>query len=305
MAQNVGPLLRDGKQNVLLLDRTNAGVAPTITTTSLPNGRVGVAYSKQLTATGDGPIEWSYVGSLPPGLGIPASGLVSGTPTAPWNAIITVTAKNWVGSASKTLSLLVPNGGTGGRAPRVMTVLLSPETAIVAPGGTAELQATVKDESASPIPNIVGSVVSSEPTVVTGIQLDVTDESGQAFIRVAGDQEGTSEVSVVFDNVTSSTVEVTTSMQQTTKKLLVVGLDSDSFGDVGVSGAVFTMPPTGRLFGTPLGEFSGKTIDSQGSLKVDASEFNGGSLAVGTKVIVCMENADEFSPRIEAEIIEE
>lgn len=89
------------------------------------------------------------------------------------------------------------------------------------------------------------------------------------------------------------------------KKLSVTGLDSDSFGDTNVSGAVFEQPAAGRLFGALVGEFAGKTIDSTGALKVAASEFGGVALAVGTKVRVYMETADEFSPLFEAEIIEE
>jgi uncharacterized repeat protein (TIGR03803 family) len=55
-----------------------------ITTTSLPNGTVGTAYSATLMATsGTKPYTWSvYSGSLPAGLSLAAStGVISGTPT--------------------------------------------------------------------------------------------------------------------------------------------------------------------------------------------------------------------------------
>ncbi|MCC6862764.1 MAG: putative Ig domain-containing protein [Bryobacterales bacterium] len=59
-----------------------AGVA--VTTTSLPNGTVGLAYSAQLTATGGAPPYGSWAvsgGALPPGLTLnSASGLISGVP---------------------------------------------------------------------------------------------------------------------------------------------------------------------------------------------------------------------------------
>ena len=60
------------------------GQLPIITTTSLPNGRVGTAYSENLTATGGtGTYTWSvYSGSLPPPLTLGAgTGLISGTPS--------------------------------------------------------------------------------------------------------------------------------------------------------------------------------------------------------------------------------
>ncbi|MCI0636065.1 MAG: putative Ig domain-containing protein, partial [Actinobacteria bacterium] len=58
---------------------------PEITTTTLPDGQVGVPYSHTLAATGGTPpYAWSVdAGSLPPGLSLdPVTGTVSGTPSA-------------------------------------------------------------------------------------------------------------------------------------------------------------------------------------------------------------------------------
>ena len=68
-------------------------VAPlTITTTALPNGVVGAAYSGPNTATGGiTPYAWTATG-LPAGLGIdPGTGAITGTPTATAAATIVVT----------------------------------------------------------------------------------------------------------------------------------------------------------------------------------------------------------------------
>lgn len=76
------------KANGHLLRKTNGHLvnalsAPTITTTSLPAGSVGTAYSYQLAATGGiTPYTWSVQGTLPAGLSLSAAGLLSGTPTA-------------------------------------------------------------------------------------------------------------------------------------------------------------------------------------------------------------------------------
>lgn len=62
----------------------DAGAALAVTTTSLPAGTVGTAYSQTLAASGGTPpYTWSLTsGKLPPGLtGDPASGVISGTPT--------------------------------------------------------------------------------------------------------------------------------------------------------------------------------------------------------------------------------
>lgn len=53
-----------------------------ITTLTLPNAVVGLAYSVQLLSTGGvAPYVWSFPG-LPAGLACSSSGLISGTPTA-------------------------------------------------------------------------------------------------------------------------------------------------------------------------------------------------------------------------------
>ena len=60
-----------------------AGPRPSVTTPALPLGRTGSAYSTTLSATGVGPITWTVdSGSLPNGLTLSASGVLSGTPTA-------------------------------------------------------------------------------------------------------------------------------------------------------------------------------------------------------------------------------
>ena len=60
--------------------------APTITTASLPDGRVGLAYTAHLEAEpfqSGGELTWSLSsGALPEGLTLSADGLISGTPTA-------------------------------------------------------------------------------------------------------------------------------------------------------------------------------------------------------------------------------
>lgn len=71
------------------------GVYPFLnaTTTSLPDGQVGVFYRQSLTATGgDGSYTWSIIaGGLPAGLSlVPSTGLISGTPTTAGTSNFTV-----------------------------------------------------------------------------------------------------------------------------------------------------------------------------------------------------------------------
>ena len=68
----------------------NASLA--VTTTSLPSAVLGVAYSVQLAATGGvAPYTWAIsAGSLPTGLTLSSTGLLSGTPTASGSFTFTV-----------------------------------------------------------------------------------------------------------------------------------------------------------------------------------------------------------------------
>ena len=86
----------------------NAAAAPSITTSSLSDGKVGEAYSQTLTANGTTPIKWSISGALPDGLSLNKdTGKISGTPTADGTAKFTVKAENSVGSDTKELSITI------------------------------------------------------------------------------------------------------------------------------------------------------------------------------------------------------
>ncbi len=95
--------------------------APTITTTSVPAGKVGVAYpSTALTATGGlAPLRWAAVG-LPPGLSLSDGGVLSGTPTAfgTSTATFNVTAADGQTSTVRiTVAVTPPDAPTSGMRP--------------------------------------------------------------------------------------------------------------------------------------------------------------------------------------------
>lgn len=82
---------------------------PSITTASLPEGKVNEEYDAFLTADGSEPIEWSVIqeDSLPTGLSLSKDGKITGKPTTPGDYVFTVTASNDVGSVSKELTITV------------------------------------------------------------------------------------------------------------------------------------------------------------------------------------------------------
>ena len=101
----------------------NAAAAPSITTSSLPDGKVGEAYSHTLTANGTTPITWSIDGGLPAGLSLNKdTGEISGTPTADGTAKFTVKATNSAGSNTKELSITIAKA-----APTEYTITVTTE----------------------------------------------------------------------------------------------------------------------------------------------------------------------------------
>ncbi len=86
-----------------------------ITTTSLPNGTVGVDYSTSLAASGGTrPFLWYILGDLPPGLAFSASTLViRGTPTAAGTFSFTVrVTDDGKATASRTFTVTIIRGVT-------------------------------------------------------------------------------------------------------------------------------------------------------------------------------------------------
>lgn len=88
---------------------TSTGLS--ITTTSLPSGKVGNLYSFTIQATsGDGLIRtWSVVsGSLPPGIAMDAgSGILSGTPTTAGGYPVMIQVRNATSSASQSFTITI------------------------------------------------------------------------------------------------------------------------------------------------------------------------------------------------------
>ena len=87
---------------------------PSITITTLPDGKVGAAYSQALAATGTTPITWALESSssLPAGLNL-SGDTISGTPTTAGTFTFTVKATNSAGDDTKELTIVIQAASVG------------------------------------------------------------------------------------------------------------------------------------------------------------------------------------------------
>lgn len=164
---------------------STSAIPPTITSTSpLPGGTVGVAYSFGFAASGSTPLSWTST-QPPSGLSLnPSTGILSGTPTATGPYAFDVTATNSAGSAGpQTFSLTVSGVG-----PAITSSSPLP-TGIVGTGYSFQFLASGTGPwtwSATGLPSWASispsGVLSGVPSAVatTSIAVSVTNAAGSA-----------------------------------------------------------------------------------------------------------------------------
>jgi hypothetical protein len=103
----------NANQNFTLTVNPASPLPLTITTTSLPNGTVGTAYTATLNASGGvQPYTWSANGGLPSGLTLSSTGTISGTPAGSGTSSFTVSvsdSENPVVSGSLSITVSAQN----------------------------------------------------------------------------------------------------------------------------------------------------------------------------------------------------
>jgi fibronectin-binding autotransporter adhesin len=174
----------DGNDVVLTVTGVT-GSGPTITTTSpLPSGTVGTAYSTSLAAIGGTlPYTWTVPpGTLPSGLNLNAStGAITGTPTTagPFSFTVTVT-DNAAKNSSKLFSLTIAAAGS----PTITTTSPLPggtigtayATTLAATGGTPPYTWSVPPGTLPPGLNLNASTgaITGSPTTAGAFSFTVT-----------------------------------------------------------------------------------------------------------------------------------
>jgi len=193
---------------------TGMGTCPAISVGgSLPNGTVGTLYGGVVTAGGDpGPFTFTVsLGSLPTGLTLSSTGVISGPPSAAGTFTFTVqaaTANGCSGSAPFTVTI-VP-------APIVITAAPSPVSFGLVPVSTTASQVvTLTNVSAAP-------VVLTTPFTVTGT--DAAHFSVGAPAATTLNAGGSTTVTVTFAPVAGGVQNATLNVTPTGGSVVEVGL---------------------------------------------------------------------------------
>jgi large repetitive protein len=149
-------------------------VAPTITTSSLPEASVGSSYSTSFAASGGGSQSWSVAsGSLPSGLTLASNGVLSGTPQAAGNATFTVkvtangtsSQKQFTLSVSAALQINAP-------ASQVGEVAVPLTIALNAGGGSAPYRWEITSGSFPVHVGFIGDQGNGSTATIKGVPAD-------------------------------------------------------------------------------------------------------------------------------------
>ena len=103
---NVTFTAENGIKKVSKKIKFNVFSAPVISTTELPKGTLNKSYNFTVNASGTKKITFGASG-LPKGLKINNSGKISGKASVSGSFDVTITAKNSIGEASKTFTLII------------------------------------------------------------------------------------------------------------------------------------------------------------------------------------------------------
>jgi len=258
--------------------------APAITVTPgiLPAPKVATAYSQQLAASG-GVAPYAYTvssGSLPAGLTLSGSGLLSGTPTAAGSVTLTVQAADahqFTGTQSYTLVVSSANVGLTPATLPNATAEAAYTTTLTAAGGTAPYTFSVSSGS---LP--VGLTLNASTGVLSGttnvagsfpVSIKVTDSSTGTGAPFSATNSYTLTVVAPVIAVTPGTLPAPKVATAYSQQLAASGGVAPYAYTVSAGGlpAGLTLSGSGLLSGTPTAAGS-VTLTVQAA---DAHQFTG------------------------------
>lgn len=240
-----------------------AATAPlSISTTTLPSGTVGTAYSAQVApAGGKQPYTWSlFSGTLPAGLNLNSDGVISGTPSAATTTSFTVRVVDGASNYStKTLTLTI------GQAPSTNPPAATPSTpatpAPTAPASSSPSASTPSSStssggsSTSPVSAATFSISDIRATTTptqSGTRVNITvrvansgSTQGSKTLVLKINDEGVAQEDVVL--APGESKEVTFSVTKNTPGTYRAGIDFLSTS--------FEIPPASSTGTTSSGQY--------------------------------------------------
>jgi Nidogen-like/Putative Ig domain len=152
----------------------------------LPAGRTGVSYSQRLTATGgNGPYNWTLIGTLPAGLRLSQDGQISGTPLTAGPNLFRLVAVDGRGQPGSTGCSLTVNRGEFAIASCPLQTGYQNESysqLLSAAGGVEPYSWTALSNLPTGLSLSPSGFLSGTPRTpgTTPVSLRVTDQSGQS-----------------------------------------------------------------------------------------------------------------------------
>ena len=261
-------------------------VAPYVTTTSLPAGSVSSPYSATLQASGGtGPYTWTAVG-LPTSLSLDAAtGVISGTPSAPFDATVAVTATDSSQQplASNPQQLALALTGPSPTTSSTTTTTSSPTSSTTTSSTTTSSTTTTSTTSTTTSSSTTTSTTSTTTTSTTVPAGSCPGSSGGG---------GGVGFPVVSPTTTTSTVPSTstTTVAQTTTTVLRLPVLPPGAPQGAYAAPVTAMVTTGLA----------KLVDTAGAASANLS-VPVGALPAGTTVsIAAVKDASALKSEVPA-----
>lgn len=225
-----------------------------ITTSTVVGGTVNSAYSQSFAATGGvGGGTWSTVSTLPSGLTLSSSGVLSGTPTAAFNGNITVSYTEGGVSHSRTYSLVISAAVVQAQTitfPQPANIAIT--TTSVNLGATASSGLAVSYTSNTPSVCIVNG---NSVTILTEGTCSITaNQAGNGTYGAA------SSVTRSFNVIGITTTSLTPGTENTAYSLTFTeagGTGNGTWSTNSTLPAGLTLNANGTLSGTPTAAFNG------------------------------------------------
>lgn len=261
------------------------GAAPGITTTSLPDGRVGTAYTAPLGATGGtGSRTWSVSsGALPAGLALSGT-QIAGTPTAAGTSTFGLRVTDGAGrSSQRTFTIAVTSFGITTTALPVGVIDQPYSVTLAAAGGTGTLTWSLQAGTLpAGITVSTGGVLAGTPTAgsTSTLTFKVTDGTGATALRTLG-------LTISAFGITTTSVPNATVGSEYSATIVATGGEGSLLWEVSAG----SLPPglflwDGVISGTPTKggsyAFTVKVTDEAGAVRTRAYAISIPALAVTT-----------------------